>query len=306
LIGDDPGMSSDPLSQVLVSVVIPSIGRRRLLGAALASLERQTLDRRSFEVIVVDDESPETYEWLPSYVRLLKRPTRGGPGGARNTGIAAASGRFVAFTDDDCLVPSNWLVSLMNAFQRFPSVSAVGGPLLPSAVHMKAAPARLEHMATMEYFRRMHVDPLRDEVVTPADASPAWGTNNLAWRMPALRSLDGFAEGTTVSEDRDLALRAGAAGLLAAFIPLVVHHNRPFTWADLWQRYESGPVGAGGRLGILLLARALVRLPVAVVRDLALLRRGDLGVFFAALVRDFALSAGAVRAALGLRRTGRA
>jgi glycosyltransferase involved in cell wall biosynthesis len=292
--------SRDP--RVLVSVIVPTIGRRARLQRTIQTLLNQTLDWRLYEVIIAGGASNETYEWLPDRVRLVRRSSHRGPGGGRNTGLAEAAGEFVAFTDDDCLVPSEWLASLLETFRRFPSASAVGGPLMPDPSHLHKAPARLERQHAIDSYRRMHVDPFHDESLARGDVSPAWGTNNLAWRTTELRALGGFLEGTGASEDRDLALRAGLAGHFAVFIPVVVHHNREYSWKDLWHRYESGPLPGSGRRGIVGLVRSVARLPPALARDLRLVSRRDPGLFAAAVARDVALSVGAARAAISRGR----
>ncbi len=114
----------------------------------------------------------------------------------------------------------------------------------------------------------MSVDPFRHETVARADASPALGTNNLAWRAGHLRALGGFLEGTSASEDRDFAARAGAVGHFAVFMPVVVHHNREYSGKDPWRRYGSGPFPGGGRRGVGAIVRSFFRLPRALARDL--------------------------------------
>jgi glycosyltransferase involved in cell wall biosynthesis len=281
----------------LVSVIVPTIGRRARLERTIQTLLNQTLDPRFYEVIIADDASSETYEWLPDRVRLVRRTARGGAGGARNAGLAEAAGEFVAFTDDDCLVPSEWLSSFLDAFRRFPSASAVGGPLMPDPSHLHTAAARLERRLAMDYYRSLHVDPIHDDRLARADVSPAWGTNNLAWRAAPLKGLGGFLEGTSKPEDRDLALRAGAAGHLAVFIPLVVRHNRAYSWTDLWRRSEYEGRGKGRGRPVTALARCVARLPRALAHDLRLVSTRDPALFAAAVVRDVALSASAARAA---------
>lgn len=89
-----------------VSVVIPTRNRAGLLGCAIRSVLNQTY--QDLEVIVVDDGSTdggETERVIRSFgdarLRYLRHSSSRGGGAARNTGIRAAAGRYIAFLDDD-------------------------------------------------------------------------------------------------------------------------------------------------------------------------------------------------------------
>jgi glycosyltransferase involved in cell wall biosynthesis len=88
-----------------VSVIIPTYNRAALVKEAVASVLAQTC--RDFELLVVDDGSTDgTPEALAAYageIRVLSRPDRGGVSAARNAGIAAARGEWLAFLDSDDL-----------------------------------------------------------------------------------------------------------------------------------------------------------------------------------------------------------
>lgn len=90
----------------LVSVVVAARNAATTLEAALASLTRQTWS--ALEVLVVDDGSKDKTAEIArrlgaadSRIRLLKNAGPAGPSGARNTGLAAATGAFVTFHDAD-------------------------------------------------------------------------------------------------------------------------------------------------------------------------------------------------------------
>ena len=89
----------------LVSVIIPTYNRAALVAQAVASALAQTW--RDFEVLVVDDgSSDDTAASLAPFagqVTVLRRPSRGGVSAARNQGIAAARGQWLAFLDSDDL-----------------------------------------------------------------------------------------------------------------------------------------------------------------------------------------------------------
>lgn len=98
----------------MFSVVVCTYNRAGLVSAAIDSVLAQTWD--DFELLVVDDGSDDhTAEVLASYrdsrLHPLHRPN-GGLSAARNTGIEQATGRFVAFLDDDDEASPGWLEGL--------------------------------------------------------------------------------------------------------------------------------------------------------------------------------------------------
>ncbi len=94
-----------------VSVVIPAYNAARCLARALDSVLAQS--EPQFEVLVVDDASTDATAALVQdfaardrRVRLLRAPRNGGPGLARNQGIAASCGEWIALLDaDDAFLP---------------------------------------------------------------------------------------------------------------------------------------------------------------------------------------------------------
>ena len=88
----------------LVSVIIPTYNRAALVQEALASVQAQTF--RDFEIVVVDDGGTDgTWEVLSACreIRVLRHGDRRGVSAARNTGIKAARGQWLAFLDSDDL-----------------------------------------------------------------------------------------------------------------------------------------------------------------------------------------------------------
>jgi glycosyltransferase involved in cell wall biosynthesis len=88
----------------LVSVVIPAYNRARLVGRAVASVIGQAY--QNFEIIVVDDASTDDLAaalsaFADSRLRCIVHPDNRGAAAARNTGVAAAHGTFIAFLDSD-------------------------------------------------------------------------------------------------------------------------------------------------------------------------------------------------------------
>jgi glycosyltransferase involved in cell wall biosynthesis len=89
----------------LVSVIIPTYNRSKLLQIAVESVLAQTYPK--IEVIVVDDGSTDdTVETMAQYARSVTylRQINQDVAAARNTGIRAASGEYLTFLDDDDLI----------------------------------------------------------------------------------------------------------------------------------------------------------------------------------------------------------
>lgn len=120
-------------SEVLISVIIPSRNRREILSRCLESLANQTID--DYEVIVVDDNSDDdTPDYLARFeglypdlkFRWFRNEPHIGANPSRNRGVKAAVGRYIAFTDDDCIATPDWLEKLAAGFVN-DNVSTVTG-----------------------------------------------------------------------------------------------------------------------------------------------------------------------------------
>lgn len=94
-------------NNMLVSVVMPYYNAAKYIKETVASIIAQTF--QDWELIIVDDCStaPETDEVLQDVesmdgrIKVIRTVVNGGAGAARNNGIAAAKGRYLAFCDSD-------------------------------------------------------------------------------------------------------------------------------------------------------------------------------------------------------------
>jgi glycosyltransferase involved in cell wall biosynthesis len=113
--------AGEPDGAPLVTVVVPTYGRAEFLADALASVRTQSVV--DWECVVVDDASPESVvlpEPTDPRIRLVRRERNGGPAAARNTGLLAARGAFVAFLDDDDLYTPDRLALGLEGVARAP------------------------------------------------------------------------------------------------------------------------------------------------------------------------------------------
>lgn len=104
----------------LLSIVIPCHNEERYIGELLDSLEQQSMDRCSFEVIVVNNASRDGTEAVvrahqsrsQMTIKLLNEPVAG-VSRARNTGALHAKSEWISFLDADNLVPHDFVARAM-------------------------------------------------------------------------------------------------------------------------------------------------------------------------------------------------
>ena len=205
---------------VEISVVIPTFNRRESLRKLLDSIAAQTLPRSRFEVIVASDGSTDgTIEMLGEFkgrfenLRVLELKN-GGPGAARNAGARAAGGRYLAFTDDDCLAAPDWLEQILKTFEKTGAVGIQGKTSTD----------------------RMARTPLTHQVEVLAPMLTSVPTCNAAYLRKAFVDAGGFDESFRFAhdEDADLAWRVEELGAIV-FAP-EVHVIHPPRRDGFWKR----------------------------------------------------------------------
>lgn len=117
----------------MISVIIPTCNRPGPLHRVLRSLTRQEFT--DFEVIVVDDGGhlparPVVDSWRTALPVRLIEGAHHGVSAARNTGLATATGEFVAFLDDDDVVFARHLRAAQTVLNRGSADAVYGGALV--------------------------------------------------------------------------------------------------------------------------------------------------------------------------------
>lgn len=226
-----------------ISVVVPSHDRPLRLRWLLNALEDQTLARGRWEVIVSHDSvGPETDKLLREHPLALDgtlrfvslQPGSAPPGANRNAAWRRARAPIVAFTDDDCRPPAEWLEKMLSAGQRHPN-SIVQGHTLPD-------PHEAHHM---------HAAHARSQTIHPP--GPYAEACNILYPLELLERVGGFDEGLQVGEDVDLALRGRQAGADYLGAPEVLTYHAVATptlrgtlrtvprWSDLPELLKRHP-----------------------------------------------------------------
>ncbi len=115
------------------SVVVPVYNNPDDLRACLASLAALDFDRDRMEVIVVDNNSTDATPEVAaaSGARVIFEREHQSSYAARNRGIEAARGEFVAFTDSDCVVAPDWLSRIEAVTIKHAEAGCFAGEILP-------------------------------------------------------------------------------------------------------------------------------------------------------------------------------
>jgi GT2 family glycosyltransferase len=202
------------------SIITPTYGRAASLAQLLNFLTRLDYPSERFEVIVVDDGGPALLDETVSafrnqlHVRLLRQENLG-PAAARNYGAREAAGRYLAFTDDDCLPDAGWLRELDQALQKAPA-AVCGGRT--TNLYTSNLPAQATQLL-MDYLYQNYSPTQRAGAFFP--------TNNVSVPRDEFLALGGFDEHLRFGEDREFCYRWQSRGGLFVHAPrAVVQHAR--------------------------------------------------------------------------------
>jgi glycosyltransferase involved in cell wall biosynthesis len=216
------------------------------LRASIASLRAQT--EPAFEILVVVDHNPGLLDRVrrtfPGVTAVANRERRG-LSGARNTGVAEATGDVVAFLDDDAAAAPDWLALLLAPYAD-PRVIGVGGAIEPvwSTRRPRSFPDEFMWVVGCSY-RGL-----------PAARSPVRNLigANMSYRRQALVELGGFHAslgrvGATPlgCEETEMCVRAARRWPEAIFLyepQAVVHHRVPPS-RTRWAYFRARCYGEG-------------------------------------------------------------
>ncbi len=216
-----------------VSIVVCSLNGARTIRDCLEGL--RGLEYPDYEVIVVDDGSTDSTAAIAAEYdcRVIRTENRG-LGSARNTGLRAATGEFVAYLDDDAWPDPHWLRYLIETLRTTDHAGA-GGPNVPPpgdgpiADCVANAPGGPVHVL------------LSDQV---AEHIPGC---NMAFRKRCLEAIGGFdVQFRTAGDDVDVCWRLQEKGWTLGFHPaaLVWHHRRTSVRAYWRQQRDYGKAEA--------------------------------------------------------------
>jgi glycosyltransferase involved in cell wall biosynthesis len=211
----------------LISVVVCTYNRSSLLETCLQSLVNQTLDKKAYEVVIVDNNSTDrTQEVAEQFTRAhgtfrVIREGRQGLSYARNRGWQEAKGDYVAYIDDDARAAPDWCEQIKIFFEKHPHAKGVGGPY---QAYTPSSPP--------EWFPSDYGSWTLGDVTRPLGNGEWINGTNMILAIGVLRELDGFHEklgmqGEKISygEEANCLIRLREKQHLVYFCPqIIVEH----------------------------------------------------------------------------------
>jgi glycosyltransferase involved in cell wall biosynthesis len=231
-------------SRPAIAIVLATFNRAHPLEHLLRALEKQTIARDAWEVVVVVDGSKDdTQDVLARWVSRGTLPLQylvqdnAGQSVARHNGILRTSAKHVIVVDDDMEVCPTFVEEHLAASQKLPGNVVVIGKVVPEKTFMR----KPLFTAVQEHYLLLHHDRMERGVQPPT--ATAFVTQNVSFPRAMYLEVGGFDASLRLDEDRELGIRLERAGAMFVFAPRAwaIHHSDVGSYAKWSQRhYDYG------------------------------------------------------------------
>ncbi|MCX6810275.1 MAG: glycosyltransferase [Candidatus Berkelbacteria bacterium] len=215
-------------NQPKVSIIIPVKRINDYVHESMGHI--LALDYPSFEVLIFPDEKDKVHTWPKT--RIIPSG-KVGPAEKRDLALKYASGKILAFLDDDAYPRADWLKKMVPLF-RDGKVAGVGGPAITPAsdgILQKVSGAIFESFIGGNFTRNRYL-PI-GKIAETLD----WPTVNLLVWKESFKEVGGFNCAYWPGEDTKLCLDFLNAGYKLLYNPkgIVYHHRR----SDLFKHFRQ-------------------------------------------------------------------
>jgi glycosyltransferase involved in cell wall biosynthesis len=216
-----------------ISVIIPVKNAEDTIAECLRAVFTQSWE--PYEVIVVDGHSSdETVERAEKFPAKIIYEDYGTTGGARQVGLENAKGKYVAFTDGDCIPEKNWLENLIKGFDE--DVMGVGGGVknIGEGIWEKS-------IALIMNTYIGSANSVQGRLFEEKRFVKSISGCNSIYRRQTLMSIGGFNTALSINEDTELNKRLSRMGRLLYVPNATVLHNQGRGLKDFGKRvYQFG------------------------------------------------------------------
>jgi glycosyltransferase involved in cell wall biosynthesis len=204
-----------------ISVLITVKNAERDIACCIRSLLNQSI--KNFEIIIVDDlSSDRTKEAIEKFkdprIKYYRNEKWLGLAASRNKCLKLATGKYVFFTDADCVASRNWIEEGLCCLEKTGCVGIEG----------------------RTYYVSEDYEPTRSDDVIENKDGGQFQTCNIAYSKEILDSIGGFYERLTYLEDRDLAFRVKQFGRILFNSNMIIYHQKKIlSWKGLVNKAKN-------------------------------------------------------------------
>lgn len=221
----------------MLTVIICTYNRAKYIGSLLESIAVNDLAKSEYEILLVDNNSTDnTREICAAFAaahkdvrfRYTKEPEQG-LSAARNRGIKEAKGDIFVYIDDDALVDTWYLRTVVEYMSAHPEISAIGGKILPLY--------ETEEPTWMSPYTKTLLTAWMDfgDEVRPFPRGKFPGGGNSAYRAEVFEKVGLFntelgrkGDSLMGAEEKDIYDKMNALGMQYMYVPaMTLHHIIP-------------------------------------------------------------------------------
>jgi glycosyltransferase involved in cell wall biosynthesis len=233
---------TENIKKPAISLVILTYNRPEGLRRCLDSISHMQKDNISYEIVVVDDGSSVDNEsvikkFLYSFpIRYIKKQ-HGGVASARNLGIRESHGEKVAFIADDYRLPRNYLVDVINFFEKHKDAYVITHNIKATGPSIFRYVQRLYFEMTL--LQRFDAEDIKSEVVNSFELPPSRAA---VFRREIFNLIGYFNDEFLTGEDGEFGMRMASQNIPVYFFPhkYIEHWEDMDLWGYLDQRVRYG------------------------------------------------------------------
>ena len=222
-----------------VAIVIPTYNDEETLSECLESIYNLEFEGEYTTIIVDGYSDDNTVEIAERYGCKVVFEDEGTISYARELGVQKTDKEFIAFTDADCVVPENWLSTLIKNFGSNKEIAAVGGPNLTpddDTPFAKSVGDVLSLLSGVGSRYGYDGDETHEIYHNP--------TCNVMYRREVIEEVGGFRSDLVTVDDEEMDYRIRENGYKILFTPeaKVLHYRRPSmrSFTKMGYRYGLG------------------------------------------------------------------
>ncbi len=215
----------------LFSIIIPTHNRPDELNKCLNAVADLNYPKSRFEVVVVNDGGEASIgriidHWKQKVSIVSTWQRQSGPASARNSGAKIAKGKYLAFTDDDCLPQASWLTEFEACLEKHPD-SIIGGRTLNLLDHnIYSTASQLICELAYKHYNENGKQPT------------FFCSNNMVLPRERFYEINGFDENFRTAEDRELCKRWTNNGLRMIYAPeAIINHSHQLTFSGFVKQH---------------------------------------------------------------------